>query len=145
MGDSLDFSFSGVKTALLRRAQGRDNPVPSEPAPALTWERVASLAAGFQEAVVAALVSQTLVAARRHGARGLLLGGGVAANTLLRQEMVRRSPVPVVVPRPGLCTDNGAMIAAASFFTYFQSPGRPGASSFEGPLSQDVLPALRLG
>ena len=149
MGDSLDFSFSGVKTALLRRAQGRDNPLPPGSTPALTGDRVASLAAGFQEAVVDALVSQTLVAARRHRVRGLILGGGVAANTLLRQEMSRRSPVPVVVPRPGLCTDNGAMIAAASFFTHFlpndDTQRRPEAPSSGGSLSQDVLPALRLG
>jgi N6-L-threonylcarbamoyladenine synthase len=145
MGDSLDFSFSGVKTALLRRAQGRNNPLPPGSTPALAGDRVASLAAGFQEAVVDALVSQTLVAARRHQVRGLILGGGVAANTLLRQEMVRRSPVPVVIPRPGLCTDNGAMIAAAAFFDHYARPGRPDAFLLGGPFSQDVLPALRLG
>ena len=127
MGDSLDFSFSGLKTALLRRAQDPD----AGP--------VADLAAGFQEAVVDALVSQTTEAARRHHVRGVLLGGGVAANALLREEMRRRSPVPVIVPRPALCTDNGAMIAAAAYFM------RPGASLPGTELAQDVLPSLRLG
>jgi N6-L-threonylcarbamoyladenine synthase len=134
LAESLDFSFSGVKTALLRRAQARGV---EEGAPTLGPAAVATLAAGFQEAVVDALVSQTLKAARRHGARGVLLGGGVAANALLRQEMGRRSPVPVVAPRPALCTDNGAMIAAAAFYAHAAPPERG--------FAQDVLPGLRLG
>ena len=142
MGDSLDFSFSGVKTALRRRAQERGITGSGPGAPAV----VAGLAARFQEAVVHALVEKTVAAVRRHSARGVLLGGGVAANTLLRQEMARRSPVPVVVPRPGLCTDNGAMVAAAAFFT-FPPPVPSAPPSLPAPphIDQDVLPGLRLG
>ena len=151
MGDSLDFSFSGVKTALLRRAQEQGVAGAGPAAPAAV---VASLAAEFQEAVVHALVEKSVEAVRRHNARGVLLGGGVAANTLLRQEMTRRSPVPVVVPRPDLCTDNGAMIAAAAFFMLpASSPPSPFTLPSPAPpslpplsrMDQDVLPGLRLG
>ena len=98
----------------------------------------AQLAAGFQEAVVDVLVHKTVEAAKQHRARGVLLGGGVAANTLLREELARRCPLPVVVPRPSLCTDNGAMVAAAAYFAPNPAP-RPSA------LDQDVVPSLRLG
>ncbi|MBI4234264.1 MAG: tRNA (adenosine(37)-N6)-threonylcarbamoyltransferase complex transferase subunit TsaD, partial [Chloroflexi bacterium] len=104
--ETLDFSFSGLKTALLRRAQEQQVYPPSGEKPPAS--RVAGLAAGFQEAVVDVLVEKTLEAARLHQARGLLIGGGVAANALLRQQFRARSPLPVLIPRPGLCTDNGA-------------------------------------
>ena len=137
MRGSLDFSFSGVKTALLHRARAmgveEDDDGVSAP------EGVpAQLAAGFQEAVVDVLVHKTVEAAKQYGARGVLLGGGVAANTLLREELARRCPLPVVVPRPSLCTDNGAMVAAAAYFAPNPAP-RPSA------LDQDVVPSLRLG
>lgn len=135
MGDSLDFSFSGVKTALLRRASELGAASPSGRQP----EVVANLAAGFQTAVVHALVEKTIAAVRRYNARGVLLGGGVAANSQLRLEMIRRSPVQVVVPEPKLCTDNGAMVAAAA---YYRAPMPVSVSS---RMDQDVLPGLRLG
>ena len=114
LGKSLDFSFSGLKTALLHRAQehGVYPPPPGGPSP----DTVAGLAVSFQEAVVDVMVAKAVEAVKRHGARGLLLGGGVAANAHLRQQAKRRSPVPVLVPAPRLCTDNGAMIAAAAYF-----------------------------
>ena len=135
MGDSLDFSFSGVKTALRRRA------LELGVSPHLDQgsEVVANLAAGFQNAVVHALVEKTLAAVRQYNAHGVLLGGGVAANKLLRLEMIRRSPVQVVVPRPDLCTDNGAMVAAAAFFR------APAPFSPSTRMDQDILPGLRLG
>jgi N6-L-threonylcarbamoyladenine synthase len=77
---------------------------------------VGGLAAGFQEAVVDVLVTKTLDAAKREGVNQILLGGGVAANALLRRTMVERSPIEVIVPPPSLCTDNGAMIAACAFY-----------------------------
>ena len=137
MRGSLDFSFSGVKTALLHRARAlgvaEDDDGVSAP------EGVpAQLAAGFQEAVVDVLVHKTVEAAKRCGARGVLLGGGVAANTLLREELARRCPLPVVVPRPSLCTDNGAMVAAAAYFA-------PNPAPAPSALDQDVVPSLRLG
>ena len=132
---SLDFSFSGLKTAVLHTAQARGlyPPPPQGPDPL----QVAQVAAAFQESVVASLVERTTEAARREGARGIILGGGVAANALLRQEMERLAPVPVLVPSPVLCTDNGAMIAACGYFQL----GRGEAHGWD----MDVVPNLRLG
>ena len=113
--ESLDFSFSGLKTALLHRAQDQGVYPPPDggtPPPIA----VAQLAAAFQDSIVDVLVSKTVAAAQQYHAAGILLGGGVAANAHLRQEVQQRSPVPVLVPEPTLCTDNGAMIAAAAWF-----------------------------
>jgi N6-L-threonylcarbamoyladenine synthase len=134
--NSLDFSFSGLKTALLRRAQERGwYPLDTnaEPDP----QQVANVAAAFQQAIVDSLVWRAVKAVEKHRAKGLLLGGGVAANSLLREEIARRSPVPVVVPHPDLCTDNGAMIAAAAWFHL-----RDG-ERYEWDI--DIEPSLRLG
>ncbi len=76
----------------------------------------AELAWGFQESVVDVLATKTARAAAAIGARSIVLGGGVAANACLRErlaEEAQRLGVPLIVPRPGLCTDNGAMIGAA--------------------------------
>lgn len=125
---TLDFSFSGLKTALLHRARAAQRaPVPA-------------LAAGFQRAVVDVLVAKALDAVERNNARGLLVGGGVAANALLREEARRRCPVPVFIPRPALCTDNGSMIAAAAFFRLQAGLPPPNAA-----LDSDAAPNLRLG
>ena len=134
--DSLDFSFSGLKTAVLRRAEERGLYPPSEDAEPRS-QIVADIAAAFQEAVVGTMVERTVQAARRHRARGVVLGGGVAANLLLRDEMGKRCPVPVVVPRPPLCTDNGAMIGAAAYFRLRHGP------TYQWDL--DVVPGLSLG
>ena len=112
---SLDFSFSGLKTALLRRAQEKGL-YPQTPEAMPDSQQVANVAAAFQDAIVDTMVLRTVEAVKRFKVRGVLLGGGVAANALLRDEMRARSPVEVVVPRPGLCTDNGAMIGAAAYF-----------------------------
>ena len=114
LGDSLDFSFSGLKTALLHKAQelGVYPPPVGGPDPAL----VAELAAAFQTAVVDVIASKAAEAVRRFGARGLVLGGGVSANALLRAECAARSPVPVIIPAPNHCTDNGAMIGVAGSY-----------------------------
>jgi N6-L-threonylcarbamoyladenine synthase len=101
-----DFSFSGIKTALMRMVQGG----------AIT--STADAAASFQEAIVDVLVAKTAEAAREHRVRQVLLAGGVAANTRLRQRMVESSPVPVLIPPARLCTDNAAMIAAAGYFRF---------------------------
>ncbi len=112
-----DFSFSGLKTAALHLAQDQGvYPPPEDPA-TLEAQRstVNNIAAGFQEAVVDVLVEKTVAAAQRHGAREVLLAGGVAANLPLRQRLPRRAPVPVSVPPPVLCTDNAAMVAACGY------------------------------
>ena len=117
LGDSFDFSFSGLKTAARRTIAaetGEGNGHAVEP---LSAGRVAELAFGFQESVVDVLVTKTLRAARTVGARCVVLGGGVAANRVLRDRLAdgaRAAGIPLVVPRPALCTDNGAMIGAAA-------------------------------
>ncbi|HWH29374.1 MAG TPA: tRNA (adenosine(37)-N6)-threonylcarbamoyltransferase complex transferase subunit TsaD [Mycobacteriales bacterium] len=102
-----DFSFSGLKTAVARHVEALEAagvPVP-----------VADVAASFQEAVVDVLTAKTVRAARERGADTVLLGGGVAANSRLRAVAEQRcaaAGLRLRVPRPGLCTDNGAMVAA---------------------------------
>ena len=136
MKDSLDFSFSGLKTAVLRRAEEKGWYPPQENGD-LDPEQVSRVAAAFQEAIVDSLVTRTVEAAERFKVNGVLLGGGVAANTLLRQQMAERSPVEVLVPRPELCTDNGAMIGAAAWFHLRNGPRHQ--------WDLDVVPNLKLG
>jgi N6-L-threonylcarbamoyladenine synthase len=102
-----DFSFSGLKTAVARWVERRE--ADGEPVP------VADVAASFQEAVVDVLTRKAVAACRDNGVEHLLVGGGVAANSRLRAVAERRceeAGVRLRVPRPGLCTDNGAMVAA---------------------------------
>jgi len=102
-----DFSFSGLKTAVARWVEARE--ATGEPVP------VADVAASFQEAVVDVLTRKALLACAENGVEHLVVGGGVAANSRLRamaQERCDAAGVELRVPRPGLCTDNGAMVAA---------------------------------
>jgi len=106
MHDGLDFSFSGLKTAVVNHV--RKNPD----------SRNVDIAASFQAAVVDVLCAKTLKAAQQVGARGVVLGGGVAANSLLRSEMQRRGAeagLKVALPSRAMCTDNAAMIASAAW------------------------------
>jgi N6-L-threonylcarbamoyladenine synthase len=101
---SYDVSFSGLKTAVARWVEKQEGPVP-----------VADVCASFQEAVVDVLTTKAVRACRDHGIDHLLIGGGVAANSRLRalaQERCDAAGIRLRVPRPGLCTDNGAMVAA---------------------------------
>jgi N6-L-threonylcarbamoyladenine synthase len=154
--DSYDFSFSGLKTAVLHQIEGRQNrearvstknlpqrgkaaPTPA-PAPAAeprhTDRFVAQLASAFQESVVDVLVTKASDAARAYGATEILLAGGVAANARLRSELARRAPVPVRCPPITLCTDNAAMIAATAFYRF--------ADGRQDGWELDVQPNLRL-
>jgi len=102
-----DFSFSGLKTAVARWVEARERL--GEPVP------VADVAASFQEAVCDVLVSKAVDACRDRGIETLVIGGGVAANSRLRamaEERGARRGITVRAPRPKLCTDNGAMVAA---------------------------------
>ena len=102
-----DFSFSGLKTAVARWVEARERS--GDPVP------VADVAASFQEAVCDVLTRKAVDACRTRGVRTLIIGGGVAANSRLRTLAVERSAphgIEVREPRPGLCTDNGAMVAA---------------------------------
>ena len=98
---------------------------------------IANIAAGFQEAVVDVLVEKTLAAAQEHGARTVMIGGGVAANGPLRKRFEERSSVPVRIPPGILCTDNAAMIAACGYFSL-----RRGVRS---GMDLDVTPNMALG
>ena len=104
---TFDVSFSGLKTAVARWVEARQ--AAGEPVP------VADVCASFQEAVVDVLTAKAVRACTEHGIGSLLLGGGVAANSRLRalaEQRCRTAGLELRVPRPGLCTDNGAMVAA---------------------------------
>ena len=120
-----DFSFSGIKTALLRLVE--DGKISSQ----------ADAAASFQEAVIDVLVTKTVAVAKELRVNQILLAGGVASNELLRQWLVKNSPLPVLIPPLVLCTDNAAMIAACGY--YRLKAGRIDS------LDLDVIPSLKLG
>src|SRR5207302_1071935 len=127
MDDGYDFSFSGLKTAVINHV--RKNPEVSTP----------DVAASFQAAVVDVLVAKAVRAAQESGAESLCLGGGVAANTLLRQrtaEECAKRGLRAVLPSRAMCTDNAAMVAAAGWWR-LQSDGPT-------PLDVGVQPNLQL-
>ena len=144
-----DFSFSGLKTAVLRSVQkyeARATPgerkksklVSSQTPPSVQQVPVAHLAASFQAAVVDVLVEKTRLAAKATQAKQVLLAGGVAANAVLREQMEQRlSPTPVLVPPPALCTDNAAPIASLGYFRFMRGE----RSGYD----LDVEPNLKLG
>lgn len=114
LGDgSLDFSFSGLKTSVLYRVQGQDR---SDPKPPPTGQRLADLAASFQQAVVDVLVTRCKQALKRTGLKRLAVGGGVSANRELRRQltaMCDKHSYELVIPPLEYCTDNAAMAALA--------------------------------
>ncbi len=117
-----DFSFSGLKTAVLREVrtlEKKSNFLPVE-----------DLAASFQAAVVDALFTKTMQAARAFDAREVLVAGGVSANRALRQAFLEQSEFKVHIPSISLCTDNAAMIAAAGYYRF--------ALGHTSPLDMDV-------
>lgn len=145
--EGYDFSFSGLKTAVLRivqRYEGsgkkplkeRSRQIPSGSPPTPRRLPIADLAASFQAAVVDVLVEKTRRAAEEFQAEEVLLAGGVASNALLRGQMVARIKVPVRYPPPILCTDNAAMVASAAYFKHMAGE-RAG-------WDLDVQPGMRL-
>jgi N6-L-threonylcarbamoyladenine synthase len=142
-----DFSFSGLKTAVLRLiqemkgAQTQDD-VRGQKMVEVSIEGIAEgfpladVAASFQAAVVDTLVAKTAEAAAQYGAAEVLVAGGVAANRLLRARMAERLPVPVRVPPIRYCTDNAAMVGAVGYYRYL--------AGCRSDLSLDVVPSLSL-
>ena len=150
LGDSWDFSFSGLKTALLRVAQ--DYRLPDEPAPpsrAIFPEHrppryrddlpLADLAASYEEAIIDVLAAKTARAAEAFGARSILLAGGVAANRRLRERLAGQAGERVDVrwPHLSLCTDNAAMVAGRAWIL-----AQRGAW---GDAASDAYPRLPIG
>ncbi len=142
MGDTYDLSFSGLKTAARRivlAARVGEGLAPDDAGTPLSSATTAELAWGFQDSVVDVLATKTARAAREVGARSIVLGGGVAANTVLRDRLCHEADtlgVRLIVPRPGLCTDNGAMIGAAG--------ARRFAAGDRAGLDLDARPSLPL-
>ncbi len=121
-----NFSFSGLKTAVLKECKSLDGrPLP-----------VADLAASFQAAVVDVLFNKTLDAAREFNVKQIVVGGGVSANKPLRDAFLAQREFPVNIPRLSLCTDNAAMVAAAGYFRY--------ALGHTDGLEIDILPTWPL-
>lgn len=148
LGDSLDFSFSGLKTALLRliepyqatpeqHATQPGQLFPVHVPPRLRPDApIADLAAGFQAAVVDVLVDKTVHAAEATGARGIILAGGVAANGLLRRRLAAATTLPALIPPVRYCTDNAAMIGAAGCYRL--------AAGEQAGFDLDAMPSLPL-
>jgi N6-L-threonylcarbamoyladenine synthase len=126
----LDFSFSGLKTAVVEVVRRRS----------LDPQTIADIAHGFQQAAIDTLVIKCRRALEQTGHRRLVVAGGVSANRLLRADMAVMTgamEVKVYYPRPEFCTDNGAMIAAAGYWAGWQLGRRSG-------WDLDVVPGLRL-
>jgi N6-L-threonylcarbamoyladenine synthase len=136
--DSYDFSFSGLKTAVMRdvtvppvTSPGQKR-VPDKNPKLRSDVSVNDVSASFQEALVDILVEKTVRAAKEHQATEIFMAGGVSANQMLRQKMRAESALPVRYPPLNLCTDNAAMIGAAAYFRFM--------AGLRSPLDMDVLP-----
>lgn len=136
-----DFSFSGIKTAVLNRARREGiYPVPSDMNTDDRDDIVASLARAFQDSVIDVLVTKTLEAAAEFDCAAVVVAGGVAANGPLRRAFQEKSELPIVIPPVSLCTDNGAMIAMSGAKRFIAADG----DNRDG-WSLDVEPGLRVG
>jgi N6-L-threonylcarbamoyladenine synthase len=122
MAGKYDFSFSGLKTAVLRLAQelvGKDYSLPSYELPALLNDaQKADIAASFQRVAIETIVDKVLIAFEEFKAASVIIGGGVAANNELRRQLSKRLPLPITYADRKLCTDNGAMIATLGCFKH---------------------------
>ncbi len=147
LAGEFDFSFSGLKTAVLRQVQkleaeygiangGEARRLKPGESSTLPDQVIADLAASFQSAVVEALVEKTRKAVKRTGVRYVCVCGGVSANEALRSALRSTIEAEVIVPPLSLCTDNGAMIAAAGYQRFI-------AGHISG-LDLDVMPNLKL-
>lgn len=137
-----DFSFSGLKTAVLRLAQaeiGKDYTYPSQDiAQHLTKAQISDIAASFQKIAIETVVDKTLLAYEEFLPKSVVIAGGVAASGELRRQLSERLPLPIQYPDMKLCTDNGAMIATLGCFK--MKLNQPTAD----PYSLDIAPNLSM-
>jgi N6-L-threonylcarbamoyladenine synthase len=137
-----DFSFSGLKTAVLRAAQttiGADHTMPSHELPErLSEAQKADIAASFQRVAVETVVDKTMSAYEEYNPASVVIGGGVASSQELRRQLAERLPLPVAYTDPRLCTDNGAMIATLG--CYHALLKQPEAD----PYKLDIAPNLSM-
>lgn len=137
-----DFSFSGLKTAVLRSAQaavGADFTLPSHELPQrLSAAQKADIAASFQRVAVETVVDKAIEAFEEFQPKSVVIAGGVAASPELRRQLSERLPIPIDYTDMELCTDNGAMIATLGCFTALH--GRPTAD----PYTLDIAPNLSM-
>ncbi len=142
MANKYDYSFSGVKTAVLRTAQeqiGETFAFPSKDVPArLSEAQKADIAASFQRIAVETVVDKTMTAFEEFQPKSVVIAGGVAASPELRRQLSERLPIPIAYTDTKLCTDNGAMIATLGCFTAMA--GRPTAE----PYTLDIAPNLSM-
>lgn len=120
MHNKYDFSFSGLKTAVLREVQstvGVDHTFPSTKlANKLDEQTRNDFAASFQQIACETLVDKLVMATNEFQPRSVVVAGGVAANQELRRQLIERLPIPINFPTPALCTDNAAMVASLGYF-----------------------------
>lgn len=118
--DNLDFSFSGLKTAVLYHCQGQDMKGENRVA-SMSRQEIADIAASFQAAVIEVLVRKTKRAAKRIKARTVLMGGGVACNGALREAMevmCKKERLTLMIAPKKFCTDNAVMVASLAYYKY---------------------------
>ncbi|MCK4885993.1 MAG: tRNA (adenosine(37)-N6)-threonylcarbamoyltransferase complex transferase subunit TsaD [Planctomycetes bacterium] len=123
--DSLNFSFSGIKTAVLYHCQGQDMKGQSL-VDKMTSQQIADIAASFQAAVIEVLVKKTKRAVKKTNAKTVLLGGGVAANSQLRQQLQQmcdnqKPAVKLLIAPKKYCTDNAVMVASLAYYKYVKN------------------------
>jgi N6-L-threonylcarbamoyladenine synthase len=142
MAGKYDFSFSGVKTAVLRAAQaavGEDFTLPSSKLPErLSMRQKANLAASFQRVAVETVVDKVILAYEEFQPKSVVIGGGVASSAALRTELSKRLPYPITYTDRKLCTDNGAMVATLGCYKAMLK--QPTAD----PYSLEIAPSLSM-
>jgi N6-L-threonylcarbamoyladenine synthase len=142
MKEKYDFSFSGLKTAVLRTTQkivGKSHDFPSfEIAPLLSEKQKVDIAASFQYTAVATVVDKAMLAFEEFEPKSVIIAGGVAASPELRRQLAERLPIAIAYTDPKLCTDNGAMIAACGSFLASQN------QPVSDPYTLDIAPNLSM-
>jgi len=142
MSSKYDFSYSGLKTAVLRAAQnaiGESHAFPSyKIADRLSEKQKADIAASFQHVAIETIVDKTILAVEEFQPRSVVIGGGVASSVELRSQLAERLPLKIEYTDPKLCTDNGAMVATLGY--YHMAKNRPTANSY----ALDTQPSLSM-